>query len=144
LEVSHPRIEYTGALAPFQGRTWPFRSIKLLLAGRLQINDPTATEFCGLGQSAFRICVGSEGYRFSFEINDDAERRGNAQLAFIDNTVAHDVDALQRVTDAFNQVSPDAWTTGNQCAPAPAKPTRSAYFMWIENSKIQYAPPRNG
>lgn len=136
IEVAEPVAVYSDALAPFAGRTWPFRQIALELRGRLQIEDPTDTQLCQLGQSAFRVCVGPAGYPFGFEIDGDAKRKGSAPLVFVDNTVAHDLTEMQCVTNAFNQLAPSAWALKN---PPPSGP--DAYFIEFKNAKVQYAPP---
>lgn len=140
IELSSPRIEYTGALAPFGGRTWPFRSLELLLRGRQQIENPTNSDFCGLGQLAFKVCAGGGGFDFEFEIDGDAKRRGFAKLAFVDNAIVHDAADMQRVTDAFNESNPEFWNI--KTCPAAAQPSKLTYFMNIRDAKVQYAPSK--
>ncbi|MBI5898999.1 MAG: hypothetical protein HZB40_07225 [Rhodocyclales bacterium] len=142
IELSSPRIEYTGALAPFGGRTWPFRSLELLLRGRQQIDDPTKSDFCDLGQLAFKVCVGRVGFDFGFEIDGDSKRRGVANMAFVDNAIVHDPADMQRVTAAFNESSPNAWHLKSACTAAAPVDKPSIYFMNIRDSKVQYAPSK--
>lgn len=144
IEVPEPSITYTGALVPHEGRTWPFSSITLLLKGRLQIDDPTNTGVCNLGQSAFRICVGRRGYGFEFQVDNDPKRRGAAMLAFIDNTVAHNEPALTKVSAALNVIDPiAAWAAPPLACPVPGTAPPS-YFIDLLGSKVRYAPPREG
>lgn len=144
LEIEEPRVAYTGSLVPFGGRTWPFRSIELLLKGRLQIDDPARTGIAGLGQSAFRVCVGQAGHPFDFQVDDDAKRQGSAKLAFIDNTVAHSVPALKSVVDRLNATDPDVAWTGSE-PPGPVPPgAEFLYSIDLRGSKVRYAPPSDG
>ncbi|CAH1906092.1 hypothetical protein NTGHW29_750010 [Candidatus Nitrotoga sp. HW29] len=143
LELSNPTVEYSEFLAPHKGRTWPFRRIDIQLHGRLQIDDPTNTDFCNLGQSAFRICVGGLGYHFDFEIDGDPKRRGNACFAFVDNTVAHNKDALEKVTNAFNWYSCEDWAKDDdQTCARGINHNRSQYSLDLQKSKVQYAPSK--
>lgn len=144
LELSNPIVEYSEFLAPHKGRTWPFRKIDIQLHGRLQIDNPTDTDFCGLGQSAFRICVGGLGHHFDFEIDGDPKRRGNACFAFVDNTVVHNKDALEKVTNAFNWYSCEDWAKKDvdpKCARGINR-EKSKYSLDLLKSKVQYAPSK--
>ena len=143
IEILDPVAKYSESLAPYGGRTWPFRQIELELRGRLQIDDPTNTQLCGLGQSAFKICVGGSGYPFLFDVNGNAKSKGSAKLVLVDNTVAHNLDEMKKVTAAFNQLSPDDWALrASNCPASGAAFHASAYAMQFQNAKIEYAPPK--
>lgn len=143
IEISDPQVQYSESLAPYAGRTWPFLKIELELRGRLQIDDPTLSGLCGFGQSAFKICVErGHGYLFGFEIDGDPNRKGTAMLAFVENTIAHDLTAMTSVTGAFNRSAQATWGQ-KQLACAPLGQNElSQYDMNLLNAKVRYAPPR--
>jgi len=143
IEISNPLVQYSESLAPYAGRTWPFLKIELELRERLQIEDPTLSGLCGFGQSAFKICVErGHGYLFGFDIDGDPKRKGTAMLAFVENTIAHNLAAMIAVTGAFNRSSQTTWGHKQQaCAPLGSDEL-SQYDMNLLNAKVRYAPPR--
>lgn len=143
IEISNPLVQYSESLAPYAGRTWPFLKIELELRERLQIQDPTLSGLCGFGQSAFKICVErGHGYLFGFDIDGDPKRKGTAMLAFVENTIAHNLAAMIAVTGAFNRSSQTTWGQKQQAC-APLGPDElSQYDMNLLNAKVRYAPTR--
>jgi hypothetical protein len=139
IESAEPTATYTETLAPHAGRTWPFHQITLDQRGRLQIDNPSDSSLCGLGQSAFKICVRRKPHWFDFTIDGDPTRKGSAALVMIDNTVAHDEAQIAAVRNAFNQSDPSDVNAWINKLPSCHAPSEVMYCMDLLESKVRYA-----
>ena len=139
LQITDPLVKYGEFLAPYRGRTWPFRQIELTRRGQFEVLEPAATAICGKGRSAFKVCVSqNKPCDFEFIVDGDLRRKGTARMVFIDNDVAHDVDMLIKVRDAMNRTKKTDWTQPSACLMGEA--SSSEYSIDLFNSKVTYAP----